>query len=180
MIPLAIVVAIVAPLILRFFGSEYVDGASLLLALLALSAIPNVVITTFLSAARVQRRMRAVTVVTAAMSVSVMGLSVLLLDRYGLTGVGVAWVAAQSVIAVVLLITELRAVWLPRVPWHRLPRVSFTRTHAADAASAALAAAEGWESRGGAGRRRSGRRRRPIAGRRPARRAALRPHTDRG
>jgi O-antigen/teichoic acid export membrane protein/aminoglycoside phosphotransferase len=147
-IPLAVVTAVAAPLILRFFGTEYVDGASLLLALLALSAIPNVVITTFLSAARVQRRMKAVTIVTAAMSVSVMGFSVLLLDRYGLTGVGVAWLAAQSVIAILLLVTELRAVWLPRVPWHRLPRFSLTRSHAADAASAALVAAEGWDPAG--------------------------------
>ena len=40
---------------------------------------------------------------------------------YGLTGVGVAWLVAQSVIAIGLLATELRAVWLPRVPFHRLP-----------------------------------------------------------
>jgi O-antigen/teichoic acid export membrane protein/aminoglycoside phosphotransferase len=147
-IPLSVLIAVASPLILRFFPSGYSEGAALLLALLALSSIPNVVITTFLSAARVQRRMKAVTVVTAAMSVSVMGLSVLLLERYGLTGVGVAWLVAQSVIAIVLLVTELRAVWLPRVPWHRLPRFSFARTHAADAASAALLAAEGWEPAG--------------------------------
>src|SRR5262249_30892708 len=102
----------------------------------------------FLSAARVQRRMRAVTVVTAAMSVSVMGLSVLLLDRYGLTGVGVAWVVAQSLVAVVLLVTELRAVWLPRIPSHRLPRPGFGRDGAGDAATPALAAADGWEAAG--------------------------------
>ena len=147
-VPLALLVAALSPVILRIYGQDYADGAALLLPLLVLSAIPNMVITTFISAARVQRRMKAVMVVTAAMSISVMGLSVLLLDRYGLTGLGVAWLASQSVIAIVLLVTELRAVWLPRVPWHRLPRFSFGRSHAADAASVALAAAEGWEPAG--------------------------------
>lgn len=147
-VPLAVVVALISPLILRILGSDYVDGASVVLPLLVLSSIPNTVITTFLSAARVQRRMRAVVVVTAAMSISVMGLSVLLLDRYGLAGVGAAWLLVQSVIAAVLLLTELRAVWLPRVPWHRLPHPTFTRTHAADAATTALAAAADWERAG--------------------------------
>lgn len=144
-IPLALVVALLSPLILRLFGSDYVTGASVLLPLLVLSAIPNVVIATFLAAARVQRRMRAVVVVTAAMSVSVMGLSVVLLDRYGLTGVGVAWLVAQSVIAIGLLATELRAVWLPRVPFHRLPHRHRTRANVASAARAVLGAVTGWE-----------------------------------
>lgn len=143
-VPLALAVALLSPLILRLFGPEYVDSASLLLPLLVLSAIPNVVIATFLSAARVQRRMRAVVLVTGAMSISVMGLSVVLLDRYGLTGVGVAWLLAQSLIAIALLLTELRALWLPRVPLHRLPHPTFTRNHATPAAQPALAAARGW------------------------------------
>jgi O-antigen/teichoic acid export membrane protein/aminoglycoside phosphotransferase (APT) family kinase protein len=147
-VPLAVAVALLSPLILRLFGPEYVKSASVLLPLLVLSAIPNVVIATFLSAARVQRRMRAVVVVTAAMAISVMGLSVVLLDRYGLTGVGVAWLAAQSVIALGLLLTELRAVWLPRVPLHRLPRPSLARNHAHAAAIPALAAASDWQSAG--------------------------------
>jgi O-antigen/teichoic acid export membrane protein/aminoglycoside phosphotransferase len=144
-VPLAVVVAAISPLILRLFGSDYVEGASVVLPLLVLSAIPHVVIATFLAAARVQQRMRAVVVVTATMSISVMGLSIVLLDRYGLTGVGVAWLGAQSVIAIGLLATELRAVWLPRVPFHRVPRRTRTRPHATGAARAVLAAVPGWE-----------------------------------
>ena len=147
-VPLAVAVALLSPVILRLLGPDYVDGASILLPLLVLSAIPNVVISTFLAAARVQRRMRAVVVVTAAMSISTMGLSVILLDRYGLTGVGVAWLVAQSLIAIALLLTELRAVWLPRIPLHRLPHPSFVRNHATGSAEPALAAAQGWERAG--------------------------------
>ncbi|HEY3723881.1 MAG TPA: phosphotransferase [Acidimicrobiia bacterium] len=144
-VPLAVGVALLSPVILRLLGPDYVRGASILLPLLVLSAIPNVVIATFLSAARVQRRMRAVVVVTAAMAVSVMGLSIILLDRYGLTGVGVAWLVAQSVIAIVLLLTELRTTWIPRVPLHRLPHLTLALDHAARAAQPALAAAAAWE-----------------------------------
>jgi O-antigen/teichoic acid export membrane protein/aminoglycoside phosphotransferase len=147
-IPLAVATALLSPLILRFFGPEYVTGASVLLPLLVLSAIPNVVIATFLAAARVQRRMHAVVVVTAAMSVSVVGLSVLLLQRYGLTGVGVAWLAAQSVIAIALLATELRAVWLPRVPFHRLPHRTRTGSNVGTASLAVVNAVPGWEPMG--------------------------------
>src|SRR5262249_21271013 len=149
-VPLALVVAALSPLILRVLGTEYASGASWLLPLLVLSAIPNVVITTFLSAARVQKRMRAVVVGTAAMSISVLVLSVLFLDWYGLTGVGVAWVVAQSAVAIVLLATELRAVWLPRVPFHRLPHRARAATQAGSATSRLLDALPEWEGAGGA------------------------------
>jgi O-antigen/teichoic acid export membrane protein/aminoglycoside phosphotransferase (APT) family kinase protein len=149
-VPLAILVALASPLILWVLGPDYVDGASVLMPLLVLSAIPHVVITTFLSAARVQRRMRAVVVVTAAMSISVMALSIVLLLGYGLDGVGVAWLVAQSVVAVGLLLTELRAVWLPRVPFHRLPHRTRTRTDADDAVRAVLNSLTDWEPAGGA------------------------------
>jgi aminoglycoside phosphotransferase len=147
-VPLALLVALASPLILWVLGPKYSDGASAVLPLLVLSAIPHVVISTFLSAARVQKRMRAVVVVTAAMSVSVMGLSVLLLLAYGLTGVGVAWLVAQSLVAIWLLATELRAVWLPRVPFHRLPHRTRTRTDAEEAVRSVLSSLNEWEPAG--------------------------------
>jgi aminoglycoside phosphotransferase (APT) family kinase protein len=92
--------------------------------------------------------MRAVVVVTATMSISVMGLSVLLLLAYGLVGVGVAWLVAQSLVAIGLLATELRAVWMPRVPFHRLPHRTRTRTDAEGAVREVLGALPGWEPAG--------------------------------
>jgi O-antigen/teichoic acid export membrane protein/aminoglycoside phosphotransferase len=147
-VPLALLVALASPLILWVLGPTYREGASVVLPLLVLSAIPHVVVATFLSAARVQKRMRAVVVVTATMAVSVMGLSVLLLLAYGLTGVGVAWLTAQSLIAIGLLATELRAVWMPRVPFHRLPHRTRTRTDAEDAVQVVLRDLTGWEAAG--------------------------------
>jgi O-antigen/teichoic acid export membrane protein len=111
--PLAIVIALGAPLILRIFGPSYANHATHLLQLLALSAIPNTVTATYLSIARVQRRLRAVIIATGALAVTVLTLSILLMPAIGVTGVGAAWFIGQTLVAGVLLLGELRTVWLP-------------------------------------------------------------------
>ena len=142
-VPLALVVALASPLILRVLGPGYVDGRGV--AAPAARAVGDP-----------QRRDRDVpqrgTRPTSHARGRgrdrgdvglVMGLSVVLLDRYGLTGVGVAWLVAQSIVALALLATELRALWLPRVPLHRLPRPRLGHKHTAAPAAPALAAARG-------------------------------------
>jgi O-antigen/teichoic acid export membrane protein len=113
--PLAILIAIGAPLILRVFGPAYANHATHLLQLLALSAIPNTVTATYLSIARVQRRLRAVIVATGALAVCVLTLSVVLMPVIGVAGVGAGWFIGQTLVAGVLLAGELRTVWLPHV-----------------------------------------------------------------
>jgi O-antigen/teichoic acid export membrane protein len=110
-VPLAVLVALAAPLVLRVLGQDYADNATLLLQLLALSAIPNVVITAYLSMVRVHRRMRAVVAATAALVAGVVVLSVALMPVIGVTGAGVAWLVSQTAVAMVLLLGELRPLW---------------------------------------------------------------------
>jgi O-antigen/teichoic acid export membrane protein len=117
--PLSLLVAIAAPLVWKMFPPEYGANATTLLRLLVLSAIPNIVTVTYLSIARVQRRMRAVIVTSMALAIGVIALTVVLTDAIGVTGVGVAWFVSQSVLATVLLLGELRTVWLPLVPVRR-------------------------------------------------------------
>jgi O-antigen/teichoic acid export membrane protein len=113
--PLAIVIALGAPLILRLFGPAYANHATHLLQLLALSAIPNTITATYLSIARVQRRLRAVIVATGALAVTVLTLAIVLMPIIGVTGAGAAWLIGQTLVASVLLAGELRTVWLPYV-----------------------------------------------------------------
>lgn len=113
--PLAIVIALGAPLILRIFGPAYANHATHLLQLLALSAIPNTVTATYLSIARVQRRLRAVILATGALAFMVLALAILLMPTIGVAGVGLAWLVGQTLLAGVLLAGELRTVWLPYV-----------------------------------------------------------------
>ena len=111
-VPLALGLIVLAPVALSLFGSSYVRNATTLLRLFALSSIPGVVVATYVSVARARRHMRAVVTTVSLTSGSVIVLSVVLLSRIGLNGVGLAWVIAQSCAAAVILATELRPVWL--------------------------------------------------------------------
>ncbi len=114
-VPLAIGVSICAPLALRAFGADYAAHATHLLQLLTLAAIPNAVIVTYLSVARVRRRMGVIVVISAVQSVATLVLAVVLLRVIGLTGVGVAWLVSETAIAAVLVLGEFRTLWLPYV-----------------------------------------------------------------
>ena len=159
--PLALFVAITAPLLLRILPQDYSSHATRLLQLLALSAIPNVVTATYLSIARVQRRLSAVIIATGALAAGVLVLSITLTHAIGVTGVGVAWLVTQTILALVLLLGELRTVWLPYVhverarSWRGRRNPMTTRGGARPAGREALAAvavaledaglaAEGW------------------------------------
>jgi Na+-driven multidrug efflux pump len=113
-VPGALLLAAAAPLVLRFFGPQYVDHATTLLRLLALSAIPAMVPLTFVGAARVLRRLKAMVVVTAASTVPTLILLPVVLHSFGINGVGILWLVVQTAVAVPLLLGELRPLWSPR------------------------------------------------------------------
>jgi O-antigen/teichoic acid export membrane protein len=115
-IPGALVLAAGAPLFLRFFGPEYSSHASTLLRLLALSTIPGMIPLMFVGAARVQRRLKAMVIVTAATTVPVLVIVPILLPLIGIAAVGVAWLGVETVVAVILLLGELRPLWRPVPP----------------------------------------------------------------
>jgi O-antigen/teichoic acid export membrane protein len=103
-LPASVVVAIGSYFILSVFGSRYADGGAIVLALLALSAIPNVVTNSALWEARV-RRLRAVQFgLPAAISAVVIVATIILVPAVGIVGVGWAWLSAQSVAAAVILL----------------------------------------------------------------------------
>jgi O-antigen/teichoic acid export membrane protein len=107
-VPGALVLFAGAPWFLEIFGAEYAKHATGLMRLLALSTIPALVPLTFVSVARVQRRLRAMVVVSAATTVPVLVLAPILLHTSGLAGAGLAWLIVQTAVAVVLLAGELR------------------------------------------------------------------------
>jgi O-antigen/teichoic acid export membrane protein len=108
-LPGATVVALGSYLILWVFGSRYAETGAVVLALLALSAIPNVVTNSALWEARV-RRIRAVQFgLPAAISAVVIVATFVLVPAVGIVGVGWAWLTAQSLAAAVILIYRRRA-----------------------------------------------------------------------
>jgi aminoglycoside phosphotransferase (APT) family kinase protein/O-antigen/teichoic acid export membrane protein len=110
-VPLAAIGMLGAPYVLRLFGPNYAAEGTALLRLLALSALPHIVNSLYISVARVQRRVRAIVIVLASLCALVLILSHILLQRYGITGVGVAWLVSQTIIAVILWATQLRPLW---------------------------------------------------------------------
>jgi O-antigen/teichoic acid export membrane protein len=104
--------AVGAPLVLRVFGGGYARGGTTLLRLLALSALPHVVVATALTACRVLGRMRVVVAVQAGLAATVLTLTVVLLPVLGVVGAGVAWLGAQTVAALALVAAH--RVWLPQ------------------------------------------------------------------
>jgi O-antigen/teichoic acid export membrane protein len=106
--PTVLLCAVLAHPLLSLFGTRYADEGSLLLALLALSAIPNVVNWSVVWAARVRRDGRVLFGLPAVITVAVIAGSWLLMPAIGILGTGVAWLAAQSVAAAGVLLVSAR------------------------------------------------------------------------
>jgi O-antigen/teichoic acid export membrane protein len=104
--PVALVVQLAAPAILWLFGANYAEESANLLRLLALAALPYASNVLFLSMARVRRQLNQVIFVQGITCGLVLSLSIYLLQRYGLLGIGLAWLISHSLVAVVILIMK--------------------------------------------------------------------------
>jgi O-antigen/teichoic acid export membrane protein len=110
LVPAVLGCAVLAHPVLSLFGTMYADEGSLLLALLALSAIPNVITSAAVWAARVRRDGRVLFGLPAAITTAVIAGSWYLMPVMGVLGTGVAWLGAQTVAAAgVLLVRASRA-----------------------------------------------------------------------
>jgi O-antigen/teichoic acid export membrane protein len=106
--PAVIVVEILAPRLLLAFGNLYTDKASSLLRLLAVAAFPVAINMIYFAMQRVQNKLKTVVCLTAIAGVITVGLSKVVLPTMGITGVGVAWLTSQSIVAGVVVVGWLR------------------------------------------------------------------------
>jgi O-antigen/teichoic acid export membrane protein len=105
--PLILVALLGAPYILSVFGRAYAAEGTALLRWLSLAALPNMVIALSMGLARVQNRSRVIVLAQGAACVLVLGLSYAFLPIWGITGVGLARLASQTIVALFLIFTEL-------------------------------------------------------------------------
>jgi len=103
-----------APWVLALFGPEYSAHGTTLLRLLSLAALPNLLLGIAIDVARARRTLGWAVGLQAVLCVLVLGLTAWLLPVFGIAGVGVAWLLAECLLAVPLLLTLNR--WLPRRP----------------------------------------------------------------
>lgn len=110
LLPLVAFTLLAAPLILRIFGQDYADEGTALLRWLAVGAVPAAIVALGTSIARIEHRGRVVIALQVAHAVIVIGLSAALLPSSGIEGVGIGFVASQTLLAVLMLATLLRPV----------------------------------------------------------------------
>jgi O-antigen/teichoic acid export membrane protein len=110
LVPAVVIIVLAAPYVLRFLGPGY-PSATGVLRLLALSALPALITNTAISVTRSLRHMRMVAGIQVCICVLVWGLSAALMGPLGITGIGVAWLAAQTVTAAALVLRP--RLWLP-------------------------------------------------------------------
>jgi O-antigen/teichoic acid export membrane protein len=98
-----LVLVAAAPWVLRLFGASYAADGATTLRLVALGALPNLVVTLWVSVARVRRGMRGAVGALVGQAAITLGLVGPLLQALGTVGAGVAWLAGQSVVAAAVL-----------------------------------------------------------------------------
>jgi O-antigen/teichoic acid export membrane protein len=97
-----------ASLLLTLFGERYAEAGSNTLRLFAAAVLPKLVVIVFVAASRVQRRVGRIIVVNATASTLVLSLALISMNRLGVTGVGVAYLTAQLIVAAAVLPALLR------------------------------------------------------------------------
>jgi O-antigen/teichoic acid export membrane protein len=93
---------------LHFFGPSYAEYGTGVMRYLALAVLPQCVNVLFITVNQVQKRVHLIITQTGALSVLSLGLGYLLLVKYGLNGLGMAYVLAQFLVAAVVIGPLLR------------------------------------------------------------------------
>ena len=126
LVPCVALLLVLAPYVLSLFGGDYAERSATLLRLLILASLPNFVLCLIVSVARVQRRLHRAAIAVGTEAVLALGLATPLLHALGVNGLGIAWLAAQSLVATVLLVTW-RALWQAPGMTRRQPRLEHAR-----------------------------------------------------
>ncbi|MFF1689785.1 MULTISPECIES: lipopolysaccharide biosynthesis protein [unclassified Streptomyces] len=98
MLPVCGLLFLAAPLVLHVFGDDYAHAATPLLRWFAVGAALRVVMETYFAVLRAQSRTAGLAWLQGLLCVLVLGLTLLLLPRMGLTGAGVAEISSLAVI----------------------------------------------------------------------------------
>ena len=87
--------------LLLLFGNSYCESGTTLLRILAFSTIPVGINYIYLSVLRVEKNITGVILVSASIACTALGAGYILMTSMGLLGVGVGWIATQTLVAVI-------------------------------------------------------------------------------
>ena len=102
LIPGIIILFLFGKPMLSLFGADYAQNSLHLLWLFGLSWLPASLNALYVTIIRVQKRIKPLIYISALVSISTIVLSYLLMNWIGLIGVGIAWLSAQTIVALVV------------------------------------------------------------------------------
>ncbi|WP_197519634.1 lipopolysaccharide biosynthesis protein [Pseudonocardia sp. HH130630-07] len=115
-VPSSLLIALAAPLLLWFYGPEYVENSTTVLQLLMLSMVPRVVVTLWMTKSRLANRTFGLAVQQAVHALIVLGGIPLLAPVLGVDVVGWAWLAGELVLAIAFAPSVIRWLRQPAPP----------------------------------------------------------------
>jgi Na+-driven multidrug efflux pump len=104
LLPPTLFILIIADKLLLLFGQAYSDNSSLLLCIVLLSIFPYSINYLYISIARVTKNISSIIKVTIVLTSLSLGLSYFLMLNMGLIGVGIGYLAGQSIVAIGVVI----------------------------------------------------------------------------
>lgn len=125
LVPGIVILFVFGDPILSIFGVAYAQNSLALLRLFAISCIPWTIIYLYTTVIRVQMRVKPLIYLYAFFAVFIIVVSYWLMKWLGLIGVGIAWLSAQSILAMVtgVLMLKMAGISLKSIPEVLLKRV---------------------------------------------------------
>ena len=102
LVPVIAVLFALSGKLLLLFGNSYYENGATLLRILVFSTIPVGINYIYLSVLRVKKNTTGVILVSASIACIALGSGYILMTSMGLLGIGVGWVATQTLIAVIV------------------------------------------------------------------------------
>jgi len=104
LVPAVILVVALADKLLWLFGGSYSQNGATLVRILALSSLPLAVNYIYMSMLRVQMRLRTLLSLSGSVAAITLAGSYVLIRMIGINGAGLAWLGAQTIAAVMIVI----------------------------------------------------------------------------
>ncbi len=101
LMPAIILIMLLGDRILLIYGQEYSQKAVMLLRYLALASIPFSINELFVVVSRIKLRLKPLIVMYTVLAILIIGTTYGLSTPFGLSGIGIGWLASQSIVAVV-------------------------------------------------------------------------------
>lgn len=121
-VPAAVIGVMAAPIALRLIGADYAENATATLQVILISAIPQVIVGISVSTARIRGDMKTVLGVYAFTALTTWGGSWIGLELWGLTGIGIAILFNQTLVAAYLLLSDRTGLWEGPHGWRGMPK----------------------------------------------------------